>query len=196
MEASRSGRTSADRSASSCPDWHRPGPQTPDTEPFERLQGLDSVITLRVGHPLTLVEAIVMQQQVKALIARRPAAIVLDVAGLMPIDEMGVLMLPAVAHDAAEDGIPVALANPSPPLRDRLAQLGVRNLTFINSPVPTAPTEDEYEQETGSRPISLPPTRPEESTGLTRSGLPPAPTGAGIHEQALPSSSCPICGAA
>ena len=160
------GRTSADWSASSCPDWHRLGPQTPDTELFERLQGLDSVITLRVGHPLTLDEAIVMQQKVLALIARRPAAIVLDVAGLIPIDEMGVLMLPTVARDAAENGIPVALANPSPPLLDRLAQLGVRNLTFINSPVPTAPTEDEHEQETGSRPAALPPPGPGGSPGL------------------------------
>jgi anti-anti-sigma regulatory factor len=145
---------------------------------------------------LTRVEAVVMQQHVEALIAQRPAAIVLDVAGLMPLDEMGVLMLPAVAHDAAEHGIAVALANPSPLLRDRLAQLGVLDLTFFDSPVPTAPTEDEYEQETGRRPTSLLPTRPEDSTGLTRSGLPPALTGVGIHEQALPSSSCPLCSAA
>lgn len=83
-----------------------------------------------------------MQQQVEALIAQRPAAIVLDVAGLMPIDEMGVLMLPAMATDAAEEGVTVVLANPSRPLRDRLAQLGVRNLTFVYRPAPTAPTED------------------------------------------------------
>ena len=178
-------RTSADRSASSCPDWHRLGP---GTEPFEHPQGLESVMTLRVGHPLTRVEAVVMQHQVKALIAGRPAAIVLDVAGLIPIDEMGVLMLSALAREAAEDGIAVALANPSPPLRDRLTQLGVHDLTFIDSPAPTAPTEDAYQQETGGPPASLPPTGPEETTRLTGSGLPPAHAGAGIHHEGLPIS--------
>jgi STAS domain len=108
-------------------------------------------------------------------------AIVLDVAGVMPTDEMGMLMLSALARDAAENGITVALADPSPPLRDRLAQLGVHNLTFI-----------EYEQETDRRPTSLPPPGSEESTALMGSGQPPAHTGAGIHEEALPSSTLSV----
>jgi anti-anti-sigma regulatory factor len=190
MEASFSGRTPADRSASSCPDWHRPGP---DTEPFEHPHGLDSVITLRVGHPYSLVEAVDMQEKVKALIARRPAAIVLDMTGVMPTDEMGMLMLSAMARDAAEDGITVALADPSPPLLARLAQLGVRNFTFINSPVPPAPTEDEHGQETGRLPASLPLTGSEGTTRLTGSGLPPVHAGAGIHEEGLLISVCPFC---
>ena len=86
-------------------------------------------------------------QKVPALIPRRPAAIVLDVAGLLPVDETCVLIPPGVALDAAEDGVAVALATPSPPWRDRPAQLGVRDLTVINSPVTTAPTEEEHEQE-------------------------------------------------
>jgi len=134
-----------------------------------------------------------MQQQVEALIAQRPAAIVLDVAGLMPIDEMGVLMLSAVPREASEDGIAVALANPSARLRDRLAQLGLHDLTFIDSPAPTAPTEDEYQQETGGLPASLPPTGSEETTRLMGSGLPPAHAGAGIHDEGLPISVCPFC---
>jgi anti-anti-sigma regulatory factor len=142
---------------------------------------------------LTLVEAIVLQQKVLALIARRPAAIVLDVAGLMPIDEMGVLMLSAVAGDAAGYGITVALANPSARLRDRLAQLGVHNLTFIIRPAETAPTEDAYEQEAGSRRVSLPPLGPEEATGADEVRAPIAPSGVGIHEVALPGSLSPFC---
>jgi hypothetical protein len=113
--------------------------------------------------------------------------------GVMPTDEMGMLMLSAMARDAAEDGITVALADPSPPLLARLAQLGVRNLTFINSPVPPAPTEDEHGQETGRLPASLPLTGSEGTTRLTGSGLPPVHAGAGIHEEGLLISVCPFC---
>jgi anti-anti-sigma regulatory factor len=188
MEASLSGRAPADRSASSCPDWQRLGP---DDEPLERPPGLDSVTTLRVGHPLRLVEAVVMQQKVLALIARRPGVIVLDVAGILPMDDMGVLMLPSVALDAAEAGVAVAVANPSPPLRDRLAQLGVRNLTFIDRPVPTtAPTEDGHE--TVGLPAALPPTGSEEPTRLTGSGPLPAHAVAGMLEEGLPISASPL----
>jgi hypothetical protein len=134
MEASLSGRTPADRSASSC-RWHR---LAPGTGPFEHPQVLDSVITL-----------------------------------------------------TAEDGAAVALANASPPLRDRLAQLDVRSLTLINSLVLTASTEDEHEQETGGLPASLPPTGSEETTRLTGSGPPPAHAGAGLHEEGLPISVVP-----
>ena len=138
----------------------RPAPSRPGSELFEHPQGLDSVITLRVGHPLTLVEAIVLQQKVLALIARRPDVIVLDVAGLMPIDEMGVLMLPAVARDAAEEGVTVALANPSPPLRDRLAQLGVHNLTFITAPPDSTHRGRKAPPPESTPPPSLPPPPP------------------------------------
>jgi anti-anti-sigma regulatory factor len=179
-------RSSADRFAPSRPDRHRRGLNTPDAELVELLPSLGSVITVRVGHPLTLVEAIDMQQKVQALIARRPAAIVLDVAEVIPIDEMGPLMLSSVARQAAEDGIAVALANVSPPLRGRLAQLGVPNLTFINGPAPTAPTPDTHGQETDSRSVPPPTLRPKESTGLTKSGLSPAHTGTGIHDETVP----------
>ena len=164
-------RTSADQPASSLPDRQRPGPRT---APIEHPEGVDSVVTLRVGHPLRLVEAIVMQQKVWALIARRPDVIVLDVAGILPMDDMGVLMLPNVALDAAHEGVVVALANLSPPLRDRLAQLGVRNLTFIDSPVPT-------------RAAVAPGT-----TRLTGAGLPPDLAGADSHGEGLAISLRPL----
>ena len=165
---------------------------SPVPEPCsDRAQSRDSVITLRVGHPLTLVEAIDVQRKVRALIARHPAAIVLDVAGLMPTDEMGVLMLPAMAHDAAEEGVTVVLANPSRPLRDRLAQLGVRNLTFVYRPAPTAPTEDgvtSRRQPTHStcflRPV------PRSTAGADGGPLPSAQTG-GSHHETVPGAPRP-----
>jgi anti-anti-sigma regulatory factor len=136
---------------------------------FERLRSLDSVITLTVEPPLRLVEALVLREEVQALIAARPAVIVLDVAGLVPDAEMGVLMLPTVARDAAAEGIAVVVVNPSRALLDRLWQLGVRDLTCAD--------------------------RPEGSTGRRRSGPLPARTGPKRRDEALPGSPCPFCSA-
>jgi anti-anti-sigma regulatory factor len=185
-------RTSADRVPSSRPDWHGPG--NSDTELCERCQSPGAVITLRVAPPLRLVEATVLRQQVEALFAHRPAAIVLDVAGLVPDGEMGVLMLSLVARDAAAEGIAVVLANPSPALCDRLRQLGVRDLTCADRPDLPAPTEDECGLPTGGRPATTPPPRPEGST-RRGSGPLPAGTGAGLRDEALPGSPCSFCSA-
>lgn len=141
-------RTSAELPPTTCSHWHLLGPEGPEIEMFERPQGLDSVMTLRVEPPLSLVEAMVMRHKVQGLIARCPTVIVLDVAGLLPADEMGVLVLPAVTRDAAERGIGVVLTNPSRPLRDRLSQLGVHNLTFVYDSAQTVPTEDAFERDT------------------------------------------------
>jgi anti-anti-sigma regulatory factor len=166
--------TPADWPLASCSDGHRRTGHIPDAEPFERLHGLNPVIALRVEPPLRLVDALVVQQEVTALLTRRPAVIVLDVAGVVPVDEMGVLALSAVAHDAAEQGSAVVLAYPSRPLRDRLAQLGVRDVTFI---YPSEPAEGESEHMVDHRHIPLAASDPETFERPTRSGLAPAHVG-------------------
>ena len=148
-------RTSADRSTSSTRGWRLLDPHVPHAGLPERLESLDSAVTLKVGPPFGLVEAIALRAKVKTLVAHHPAAIVLDMDGLLPLDEMGVLMLPTLARDAARTGSAVVVANPSRPLHDRLVQLGVRDLTFVDRRAST-PTEDEGEQEADRSDEALP----------------------------------------
>ena len=169
-------RTSGDRSTSSTHGWRVLDPHAPDAGLLARLQSLDTAVTLKVRPPFRLPEAIALQAEVKALIARRPAPIVLDMDGLLPLDEMGVLMLSTLARDAAGEGAAVVLANPSRPLHDRLVQLGIHDLTLVDRRVPT-PTEDEGEQGADGHGEVLP-SSPCPFCGTLRQGRTPVPDGA------------------
>lgn len=125
------------------------------------------VAVLRLTGPLRLAGVPMLRRAVAAALRGPPLTLVIDVAGLVAADEMGLVVFAEVTDTAGRAGVRLVLAAPTPILRERLRQLGARNLEISETVVAGSALADRDE---GLTDPPLPMQRQTSTTASTAGG--------------------------
>ncbi|MGI5240931.1 ATP-binding protein [Dactylosporangium sp. CA-139066] len=105
------------------------------------------VAVLRAAGPLTLSSVAGLRRAALKALTDRPELLVLDVSGLEAVDDIALTVFPALARQAAEDGVDVMLAAAGAVLREQLERLAVTRQVRLLPSVEQA--RDEHARRTG-----------------------------------------------
>lgn len=97
----------------------------------------DLTTVIRLRGSLRAATAATVRETVETVLATRPAGVVLDLAGVVAEDELGLWVVPAVAGDAQRCGVLLTVVAPDRKLRIRLRRLGARPIEITD----TAPVQ-------------------------------------------------------
>jgi anti-anti-sigma regulatory factor/anti-sigma regulatory factor (Ser/Thr protein kinase) len=83
------------------------------------------VAVLRAAGPLTLTSVAALRRAGLKALTDRPELLLIDVSGLVAVDDVALTVFPALARQAADDGVDVMLVAATPVLHQQLERLAV-----------------------------------------------------------------------